>query len=207
MILTGLLSLLQILFLPGLIFNAFIKKETGILYRLSFTIAFSMLFNFLYTVILVSLHLFVFKLLLITILVEFVIILIIYWKVIFQPIGKISSSIVTKITHSLARYFECDSGNQTTKQILKVIKIIALLLASITVGWVIVDFVKQIGSVFGYWDSVISYNRWATEWAQGLFPTGACEYPQLLPTNWSLTYVLTQSQVGIFAKLVQGIFP
>ncbi|MHB8136393.1 MAG: hypothetical protein ACYDH1_19460 [Anaerolineaceae bacterium] len=207
MIFAGLLSILQILFLPGLIFNAFIKRETGLFYRLSFTIAFSMLINFLYTVILVSLHLFVFQFLLITILIEIVIILIIYWKVIFQPIGKISSSIVTKVTHSLVRYFECDSGKQTLKQIIKVIKIIALLLASITVGWVIVDFVKQIGSVFGYWDSVISYNRWATEWAQGLFPTGACEYPQLLPTNWSLTYVLTQSQVGIFAKLVQGIFP
>ncbi|MDP3685109.1 MAG: hypothetical protein Q8S01_14370, partial [Ignavibacteria bacterium] len=74
-------------------------------------------------------------------------------------------------------------------------------------GWILVDFVKQIGSVFGYWDSVISYNRWATEWSQGVFPTSACEYPQLLPANWSLTYVLTQSQVVIFAKLIQGVFP
>jgi hypothetical protein len=207
MIFTGLLSIFQILFLPGLIFNAFIKTEAGFLYRISFIVAFSMLFNLLYNIILISLHAYNFDIFLITIIIEIAIIIFLYWKDIFQPIGTIVSSVHSKIKTSLEKYFDCGSRKQSTKSILKVIKIIALVLAVITVGWVIIDFVKQIGSVFGYWDSVISYNRWATEWSQGLFPTGACEYPQLLPINWSLTYVLTQSQVAIFAKLVQGIFP
>ncbi len=207
MIFTGLLSIMQILFLPGLIFIFILKRETGLLYRISIIVAFSMLFNLLYITLLVSLHGYNFYVLLITIFCEIAIILFMYWKLISQPIGKIGVSLHNKIKNSLTRYFDCGSRKQSSKKILIVIKAISLLLASITVVWVIVDLINQIGSVFGYWDSVISYNRWATEWAQGLFPTGACEYPQLLPTNWSLTYVLTQSQVAIFAKLIQGVFP
>ncbi|MBA3074408.1 MAG: hypothetical protein FP831_12475 [Anaerolineae bacterium] len=207
MIFTGFLSIFQILILPGLIFNAFIKKEAGILYRISFILAFSMLFNLLYNILLVSLHAYNFYVILITILVEIAFILFLYRKLISQPVGKIFSLVNAKFKTSLEKYFDCEPGKPIAKTFLSGIKILALLLAMFSVGWVIVEFIQQSGSVFGYWDSVISYNRWATEWSKGLIPTGATEYPQLLPINWSITYVLTQSQVVIFAKLIQGIFP
>jgi hypothetical protein len=157
--------------------------------------------------VLVSLQAYSFNVVLITSIIETAFIIFLYRKVISQPTGKIFSSVFIKIKASVLKYFDCGTRKNTVKIILKVIKSIAFLFALLTIGWVIVSFVKQIGSVFGYWDSVISYNRWATEWSKSLFPTGACEYPQLLPANWSLTYVFTQSQVVIFAKLIQGVFP
>ncbi|HCS39500.1 MAG TPA: hypothetical protein DIW44_07945 [Anaerolineaceae bacterium] len=207
MILTGLLSLLQILFLPGLIFNAFIKKETGILYRLSFTIAFSMLFNLLLTLLLVTIHIYFQTSLLIIIIIETVVIILLYRRFIFHPFDDGNISVFSKTKETIMHFLEYDEKKQASQKILVIIRIISLLFAFITLGWVLFAFVSQIGSVFTKWDAVVSYNRWATEWANGLFPIWACEYPQLLPANWSLTYILTESSIGIFAKLVQGVFP
>lgn len=207
MIFTGFLSLLQILFLPGLILNALVKKESGVIYRVSFIIAFSLLFNLLMVVILVSLHAYEFITVLIILLVEIAAIFLLYRKSLFVNVGNTLSSIVKRIKETLLHYFDNDDTQSKTTGILRIIKMIALIMAILTLGWVIFEFINQIGSVFGYWDSVISYNRWATEWSKGLFPTGACEYPQLLTANWSLTYVFTQSQIVMFAKLVQGVFP
>ncbi|PKN98517.1 MAG: hypothetical protein CVU42_11900 [Chloroflexi bacterium HGW-Chloroflexi-4] len=207
MIFTGLLSIIQILFLPGLIINSFIKKEAGFLYRVSYIIAFSMVINLVYIVLLVSFKAYTFIAICIIVFVEIALIFYLYFKSITQPIGKIGSAIHNRINNVLINYLGSRTQKSNSEKVLKAIKILALLLALLTVVWVVFDFVNQIGSVFGYWDSVISYNRWATEWASGVFPTGACEYPQLLPANWSLTYLLTQSQVTIFAKLIQGVFP
>jgi hypothetical protein len=207
MIFTGLLSLLQILFLPGLIFNALIKKETGILFRVIIIVAFSMLFNLLLIILLVTFHIYFYTSLLIILIVETVLIIFLYWKTISHPNEKEFISVISKIKESVIRYLECDKNGKTNQKVLKIFKIVGLFLALLTLVWVIYAFIVQIGSVFIKWDAVVSYNRWATEWAKGFFPIWACEYPQLLPANWSLTYILTQSSIGIFAKLVQGIFP
>src|SRR5204863_9978155 len=53
---------------------------------------------------------------------------------------------------------------------------------------------------------VLSWDRWAMEWAGNrLSRTGL--YPQLLPTNWSLTYVmLGNTDVKMFAKAIMPLF-
>lgn len=207
MIITGLLSLLQILFVPGLILNAFIKKEVGAIYRLSFIIAFSLLFNFLYVIILVTINTYFFSVVLSILLIEIALIIFLYRKRFSQPISNSLISLSTNTKNAFTHYFGIGSGKRVSQRIIQIIKVIALLLALLTLGWVLLEFINQIGTVFGKWDSVVSYNRWANEWSQGIFPTGACEYPQLLPSNWSLTYVFTKSSIVIFAKLVQSVFP
>lgn len=207
MVITGLISLLQILFLPGLILNTLIKKEAGILYKLCYVIAFSMLFNLVYTIILVVFHAYVFNVILVTVIVESLVLLILYRKYFSQPIGKLLGTLFTKYKNIVAHFFTNWSDKSTSQKVMQVVKIIAFLFALLSLAWVLYDFVTQIGSVFSKWDSVVSYNRWASEWARGMFPTRATEYPQLLPANWSLTYVFTQSPVVMFAKLVQGVFP
>ena len=64
------------------------------------------------------------------------------------------------------------------------------------------------GSVFITGDAVVSWDRWAMEWAQndGRW-IGFGYYPQLLPTNWSLTYVILQNtDVKMFAKAIMPLF-
>jgi hypothetical protein len=57
------------------------------------------------------------------------------------------------------------------------------------------------GDIFQQWDAVVSWNRWALDWAANRLPRLTAEYPQLLPTNLSLSYVFIQdSSIWFFAK-------
>ena len=85
----------------------------------------------------------------------------------------------------------------------------AMLLAAATL--VIAGFalagLAQIGQIFQQWDAVVSWNRWAIDWAANRLPAGTSLYPQLLPANVSLTYVFMQtSEIWIFAKAFQFLF-
>jgi hypothetical protein len=68
-------------------------------------------------------------------------------------------------------------------------------------------FFWNFGSVFVMNDDVVSWDRWAAEWT-GPGPVGAGLYPQLLPANWSITYMLLGStDVKMFAKAIMPLFP
>ena len=63
------------------------------------------------------------------------------------------------------------------------------------------------GDIFQQWDAVVSWNRWAIDWAANGLPRRTAEYPQLLPTNLSLTYVFIQdSTIWFFAKGLMPLF-
>jgi hypothetical protein len=67
--------------------------------------------------------------------------------------------------------------------------------------------IAEFGRIFQQWDAVVSWNRWAVEWASDRLPQMTSYYPQLLPANDSLSYVFMQtSEVWAFAKAVQFLF-
>ncbi len=75
----------------------------------------------------------------------------------------------------------------------------------------ILNWFSSFGQPFGYWDATVSYNRWATDFAANQLPTLTWHYPQLLPANWSLTYVLIgplvqNVQLQFFPAAIQGFF-
>jgi hypothetical protein len=68
------------------------------------------------------------------------------------------------------------------------------------------------GNPFGLWDPTVSYNRWATDFAANQIPSLTWHYPQLLPANWSMSYVLIgplpeHIQLEFFPAAIQGFFP
>lgn len=80
------------------------------------------------------------------------------------------------------------------------------LLLVISFNWIL-----SWGSVFGPWDPTISYNRWANDFANNHFPILTWHYPQLLPANWSVSYVLVGALPGgvhleAFPAAIQGLF-
>jgi hypothetical protein len=83
-----------------------------------------------------------------------------------------------------------------------------LVLASVLViGCFAMTGLAQVGQIFQQWDAVVSWNRWAVDWAANRLPYATSIYPQLLPTNLSLSYVFMQSsEVWIFAKSFQFLF-
>jgi len=69
-------------------------------------------------------------------------------------------------------------------------------------------FYRHFGSVFTEIDDLLSWDRWAEDWFLNRYPVSAGYYPQLLPTNWSLTYVILGStDVKMFAKALMPLFP
>lgn len=81
-------------------------------------------------------------------------------------------------------------------------------IALLWTGW---EWMSSLGNVFGAWDPSVWYNRWAIEWSNNHLPTLTWHYPQLLSTNWSLTYVMMGPLPGgihleAFAAGIQGFF-
>lgn len=66
----------------------------------------------------------------------------------------------------------------------------------------------ELGRVFWIHDAIASWNRWALDWSNNQWPRQTWNYPQLLPTNWSISYVLTKGREGeLFARALMGVFP
>lgn len=62
--------------------------------------------------------------------------------------------------------------------------------------------------VFVAWDSVVSWNRWATEWSEQTTPIFTMGYPQLLPTGLASLYSWFGSQkVEPVARWFMLVFP
>lgn len=56
-------------------------------------------------------------------------------------------------------------------------------------------------------DQIFSWNAWALDWFANKFPENTRNYPQLLPTNWSLSYVILKStELEFLAKSVMPLF-
>ncbi len=68
-------------------------------------------------------------------------------------------------------------------------------------------FFSNLGSIFTHWDAVFSWNRWAIDWYLNDIPGLTYLYPQLIPANWSLSYILMQDHTLQFAaKSIMPLF-
>ncbi|TLD95138.1 hypothetical protein LS71_008565 [Helicobacter jaachi] len=61
------------------------------------------------------------------------------------------------------------------------------------------------GGIFTDWDAVVSWDRWATAWANGHFVLNDWAYPQLYPMLLSLGYVLSE-QPSSFQGIGRAIY-
>ncbi len=63
------------------------------------------------------------------------------------------------------------------------------------------------GSVFTRGDDVVSWDRWAVGWAEHWLKRDTGYYPQLLPVNWSIPYVMMQNiDIKMFGKAIMPLF-
>ena len=68
-------------------------------------------------------------------------------------------------------------------------------------------FFSNLGTVFTHWDAVFSWNRWAIDWYLNDIPGLTYLYPQLIPANWSLSYIFMQDHTLQFvAKSIMPLF-
>lgn len=84
----------------------------------------------------------------------------------------------------------------------------------LAVGWASHAIISSIAGAlqnsadgFDTWDAVQSWNRWAVDWADGRIAQHTWHYPQLIPTNWSISYVLLNDHaLTIFPSSLDRFF-
>lgn len=62
-------------------------------------------------------------------------------------------------------------------------------------------------NIFAHWDSALSWNSWAVNWFSGVIPYGTAEYPQAIPLNWALAYLIIGETIQFVPKLTISLFP
>jgi hypothetical protein len=193
--LAGFCALLQIVFLPGFLLVRARRWSDGALQALLLSFALSLLLNFLLVMLLVGLHLYTTTSLLTIFSFELIALL---WR----PHGAAAwQADVARLT----RWGE-DCWEGTWLQRALKLGVVALALQALAAA--AHDVAAHWGDIFLVWDEVTGWNRWALGWAANQWPQLTMGYPQLLPANFSLTYVfLGTTHVWAFAKGIMPLFP
>jgi hypothetical protein len=135
-----------------------------------------------------------------------------YREVLQKPLLDIFQNLWNRSVSALAALFsspndDIASGQKAVHYIYLVFTLIALAFALDRMWWAWGIFLDNFGTVFDGWDAVYSWNRWAGVWFDGDFPLDSRFYPQLIPANWSLTYMfLGETTVQMFAKSIMPLF-
>lgn len=210
MFLLGILAIFQMLLLPGLIFVSFYKPNGGLFYRISVIVAISMLYNATINFILSSLNIYVRGVVFGLIVIEVILLI---WvnrrslKVTLDELFCRINDYFKRISKQLFDIFASETKSPALKTVRGVVIVILGGLAVSLVFWFFKRLTNNFGTVFNTWDAVMSWNTWAITWARNLTPGVHLTYPQLLPLNLSLTYLLMNNfQVVLFAKAIMPIF-
>lgn len=86
------------------------------------------------------------------------------------------------------------------------LKALTLCLLAVSVCFLGDDFRSAFLRVFTTSDAVYSWNRWALDWFSGTLPVFSMSYPQLIPANWSVLYVLHEVPLEVLARTLMPLF-
>jgi len=211
MFILGIIGILQILFLPGLILLKIIKFKTHPITHIIGIISGSLVINYCLVIVLTVFHLYL-RFTLIMIMACEVAWIIWYFredldKSIEFFIEKFWKTTLFKINR-LMDYLKIKKESSSLQLIIKIIYVgLCLIAAYISMTWIWKLFTWNLGSVFNSYDTIVSWNKWAIQWANNLLPINTAHYPQLLPINWSIVYLLMgDSSIQFFAKAIMPLF-
>ena len=206
MFILGILAFLQTVFLPGFIAIKYlgisrrtdaVKENDGKIRQLVYTFGLSLLINYLLVFALTALG--IYKPLTLYIILFCEGILSIYY---LQNSKKTSgcctfSLDINRWLTSLQQFFASHSPGYN----------LLFLVSLAVIAWYFFLFFYFLGGVFEHWDPVVGWNRFALDWAANRLPANTWHYPQLIPVNWSISYVMMQnSAVQGFAKAIMPLF-
>jgi hypothetical protein len=204
MFILGLCSIFQMIFLPGfLVLKPF--KIDGIIRFIIFSFALSLTINYCMVLVLTVLGLYTRTMLFIIFVIEMLVFIKMVHPLLNQPIITLTVNSIRFRSSLLQMINEIKHNPSSLIQF--IFKFTIMTLSAITILWYSKQFFTSIGQIFNDWDTVVSWNSSAITWYKNIFPafTGG-RYPQLLPINWSLTYIFTDSQVQLFAKPIMPLF-
>lgn len=197
MFLLGIFSVLQTILLPGYILYTVLRIKTSTsIQKFIYVFALSLFFN--YTLVTLLTLLGIYKALLIYV-IFFMEITILFYLLRRQNF-QINLSI--NIRDTIDQYFLfIKSLNPSGKILLLTVSIIIIFYASL--------FVANLGTIFYFVDTVnnIHWNTWAIDFANNSLPELSSHFPQLIPANWSINYIMTGvTNIHFFPKSYMPLF-
>jgi hypothetical protein len=206
----GILSLIQIGFLPGLILLKIFNLRKSVIQNIGFVFGLSLVFNFTWVLLLTSLKINYSILHYILFVFELSLFFWLYRANLFEQVEEISGRIYSHIhemLNNLRDFFQKTNQETAFTRVLKsLITIIFFVWAVSSLMWVGKLFFTNLGTVFKQWDAVVSWNMWAGEWFNNTIPSPN-RYSQLIPANFSITYSFLRSKdIQIFAKSMMPLF-
>lgn len=217
LIIFGILGLLQSTVLPALLIMKVCRLRGGITERLLWMLPLSLIPNYLLIFLLASLHLYTRPVMLGILAVEILALLVLYRETLTRPVGET----VTLAGNALRREFRPLSDFLTEQYdasgtaLARWIWLLSGCMALSGVSWGFHLVRLNFGTVFSGWDTLFSWNAYAERWASGRVPNIGGMYPQLVPANWSLSYLLQGKDAvqffntllpPLFFLLIQGMF-
>ena len=201
--LLGVASILQMLILPGLLVIRCCSISVSRIHSLLTVVVLSLLVNFWLVLVLTLCGAYSTVVLRIIVGIEVIGLLLCYWSWLK---ACISIQVWRDFWHSV--YQPCRQITGSVRWYYLTI----FWLGVFTLGYFVWIWLHSFGWTFAPWDPAVSWNPWALQWSQGHLPTFTYHYPQLLPANWSLSYVLLGSvdgttQLEAFPHAIMGCFP
>jgi hypothetical protein len=82
------------------------------------------------------------------------------------------------------------------------------VLSMVMIGLFFYFFISRIKAVFFLNDPVLAWNRFTLDWYHNHFPVHTWRYPQLIPTNWSIAYIIMQNpDIQFIPRNIMAFFP
>lgn len=206
MFILGLLAFLQTVFIPGYIAIKYLEinlnadagnKISGKIRQSVYAFGLSLIINYLLVFVFTAAG--IYKPLTLYILLFFEgVLLIYYWAANIKPrFHRYINLDVSRCVTNLKQFF---ASHSFIYNFLFLVSLAVLL-------WYVFLFLYFLGSVFELWDPVMSWNRFALDWADNQWPANTWRYPQLVPANWSISYVMMQNTgIQCFAKAIMPLF-
>ena len=209
LILSGTLAFLQSTILPGLLIRKVFRLRGGLTEQIIRLLPLSLMANYLVIFLLAALHIYTRGVMLGFIFIEIAVILWLYRNTLLCPVGENFHHLTDALRRELQplRDFLTGESESGGKRLKKWIWLLSGCFALSGVVWGIHLCRLNFGTVFSGWDTLFSWNFYAEIWAEGTIPNIGGMYPQLLSTNWSLSYLLQgEDAVQFFNTLLPPLF-
>jgi len=200
----GVLSIFQLILLPGLVFSQFVKLR-GLWNTILVSLALSPIINYLFVFGATALGIYNQQTTLIFFGLELALLIHLTYPILNKTLDQICA--LQAIPLFFREYLNINNDKSDWIRIfVKTIFFKVFVLAVSVVLYYVVIYITFTNSVFTEWDAVVSWDRWAVDWYGNHLPNLTWHYPQLIPANWSLTYqFMGDSRIKFFAKNFMGI--
>jgi hypothetical protein len=205
-VLWGALAFLQMTMLPGLLIQRLCRIRAGLLERLIYLLPLSLIANYLVIFLLTSVKIYRRFSLVAMIALELAVLLWVYRSTLKVSFRQAVSAIRDHIQIELTPLCPQSLTEEAT-----LIRFCLFLITGIgalsAITWAVHVWSLNFGTIFQGWDTLFSWNNYALQWAENRLPEITGAYPQLVPANWSISYVLTgNQQIQLFNTLLPPLF-